>query len=78
MAIFVIDTGIKQFEMIHDIYKYFIIFILMHFFTNLLDITSYGFFESGLFNVNFIAFLALIVITFLSYNLIVKELIEVK
>jgi len=77
MALFLIETGFKQSEMVHDIYKYFVIVILMHFFTNVFGIESYGFFESGLLNINFISFLVLIAITFLAYNLIIKELIEI-
>ncbi len=77
MALLTIDLGLEQKNMIKDIFKYTILFIIFHIYCNICDVKNLGIFGSYIFNDNFWGFLVLLIATFLTYYLVVLEIIEI-
>ena len=79
MAIFIIDTGLNenQTNMVQDIFKYILLFILFHLLSSTSGIKDIGLFGDKIFNEHFITFLLLLAVTLMAYYLVILELIEI-
>ncbi len=79
MAIFTIDSGLdeNQTKMTQDIFKYVSLFIIFHMLVSISSLKNIGIFSDKLFNEHFISFLLLLVVTFMTYYLVILELIEI-
>lgn len=79
MALFTIDIGLeeKQIKMVQDSFKYISLFIIFHILTTLSNFKNYGITGTKIFNENFLCFLLIVAITFMTYYLIILEIIEI-
>ena len=80
MALITINTSLekKNVLMVQDIVKYLSIFIIFHLFFNITSEKSVNIMSNNLFNKNFVMFLLLVVLSFMTYYLIVLELVEIE
>jgi len=80
MALITINTSLEKKDvlMVQDIVKYLSIFIIFHLFFNMTSVKSVNIMSNNLFNKNFIMFLLLVVLSFMTYYLIVLELVEIE
>ena len=80
MALITINTSLEKKDvlMVQDIVKYLSIFIIFHLFFNMTSTKSVNIMSNNLFNKNFVMFLLLVVLSFMTYYLIVLELVEIE
>ena len=80
MALITINTSLEKKDvlMVQDIVKYLSIFIIFHLFFNMTSAKSVNIMSNNLFNKNFVMFLLLVVLSFMTYYLIVLELVEIE
>lgn len=79
MALFTIDLGLEdnQVQMMKDIFKYVILFSIFHTYCNMSGVKNLGIFGNNLFNDNFWGFLLLLTVTFMTYYLVILEIVEI-
>ncbi len=79
MAVFNVELNVdkNKKDMIKDIFKYSVILIIFHSLTNTSNIKNFGLIGDEILNDNFLLFLAFIALSFLTYYLVVLELVEI-
>ncbi len=79
MTVFTLNLNLddNQTKMVQDIVKYVFILSIFHFLATTSDIKNFGLL-GNLFNENFLGLLLLVITSFLTYHLIVEELIEIR
>ena len=78
MAIYTIDLELdnNQKNMVKDLYKYIVLFIVFHILSNSIEIKDYGIISGNLFNVNFVTFLLIVAISIIAYYTVALEIVE--
>lgn len=78
MAIYTINLELdnNQKNMVKDLYKYIVLFIVFHVLSNSIEIKDYGIMTGNLFNVNFVTFLLIIAISIIAYYTVALEIVE--
>lgn len=79
MALITIDLNLNesQIEMIRDLFKYIVIFVIFHILSSLSKTKNYGL-GGELLNEQFLNFILMIFVSILGYYLVINELLSIQ